>query len=188
MYNMYMMKNKFKTEARKYRKSSQWLIIAIIVSFSIIAFASVELVSAETSAYQENVKEDIVNIVDPNLKAAIQAKLGLAPEEEITQDMLSELTSLTASDVSNISGLEYAKNLGSLNIDGGDLSDLSPLEGLNLHSLAFYDTNVSDISVIGNMINLQTLRISDFRALKEGNETNHIAKQNQSVYLKKQTS
>ena len=59
-----------------------------------------------------------VNIPDPNLRAAIAAELGKASGDPITTSDMAALTSLTAreSNISDLTGLEHAINLTSLDL------------------------------------------------------------------------
>ena len=56
-----------------------------------------------------------VNIPDANLREAIIAELGLAPDV-IPKDHLADLDYLEADDVANLQGLEHAINLVGLDI------------------------------------------------------------------------
>ncbi|WP_196000706.1 NPCBM/NEW2 domain-containing protein [Clostridium sp. 1001271B_151109_B4] len=72
----------------------------------------------------------IIEIEDKYLKQDIQKALGLSGDITL-KDML-ELRSLTCSSrrVTNLKGIEYAKNLEELNIEQNEVRDLSPLRDL----------------------------------------------------------
>ena len=90
-----------------------------------------------------------VNIPDANLRAAIAAALGKAPNEPITPDEMATLTSLVAAGegIRNLAGLEFATNLTILNLDDNNIADLSPLAGLtNLTELGLRTNSIADVS------------------------------------------
>lgn len=72
----------------------------------------------------------IIIIKDNNLKKSIQQTLGLTGE--ITLRDLYELTSLycPTTRITSLEGLQYAKNLVSLDISGNAITDFSPLKDL----------------------------------------------------------
>ena len=67
---------------------------------------------------------------DKNLQTNLQQLLG--PDVPLTQANLAKLTTvnLTYSDITNLKGLEFAKNLQQLDLTGNAISDLSPLQHL----------------------------------------------------------
>lgn len=71
---------------------------------------------------------------DAALKEAVEAALGIT--DPTCDDMLG-LTSLSAlsKNIANLSGLEYALNLTSLNLTSNKIADISPLAGLPLQYL-----------------------------------------------------
>jgi len=77
-----------------------------------------------------------VRFGDPNLKAAVEGRLGI--EDPNATDMLS-LTELVATNlgISDLTGLEYATNLTHLELDSNKINDIYPLWGLkNLEMLS----------------------------------------------------
>ena len=86
---------------------------------------------------------------------------------------MARLTGLTArnTNITDLTGLEYATNLKSLLLDGGEVrpgvwgnsnsvSDLSPIAGLiHLESLDLWVNSVSDISVLAGLTNLKGLAL-----------------------------
>lgn len=100
-----------------------------------------------------------VDIPDANLRAKIEEALGKASGDAITVTNMETLTRLSAqnANISDLTGLEFAINLTSLNlgseyVGGGptnsnSVSDISPLIALtNLTELGLSDHAVSDIS------------------------------------------
>ena len=128
------------------------------------------------------------DIPDANLRAAIKIAMGKASGDPITGFEMEFLSELEApnSNIRNLTGLELATNLTSLDlgtewvsgegyVNSNHISDLSPLSGLtNLTRLAFGGNSISDLSVlfgvISSLTNLRRLyldnnSISDVSAL-----------------------
>ena len=97
--------------------------------------------------------------VDANLKAAVEAALGVT--DPTPEDMLA-LTSLTAenSGITDLTGLEFATNLTSLNLGENQISDISPLAGsTNMIWLNLSMNQISDISLVAGLTNLDFLAL-----------------------------
>ena len=120
------------------------------------------------------VTAQVIDLPDPNLRAAIEKALGKAPGTTITATEMATLTRLEArnANISDLTGLEAATNLKSLWLDGEEVaagtwrnsnpvSDLSPLAGLtNLTELLLDDNNITDISPLSGLTNLTNLGLS----------------------------
>ena len=117
-------------------------------------------------------------IPDANLRAVIEAALGKASGAPITQTEMATLTRLDAQDkeIRDLTGLEFATNLTSLNLggelsgwgaggvrlrlDSNTISDISPLSHLTkLTSLNLSGNDISDFSPLSNLTNLTTLTL-----------------------------
>jgi hypothetical protein len=101
--------------------------------------------------------EDPVYFADANLKAAVEAKLGIS--DPTPTDMLG-LTSLNCDyeGVTDIAGLEYATNLTELSLGDNQISDISVLSGLtNLTELRLHSNQISDIFALSELTNLREL-------------------------------
>ena len=117
----------------------------------------------------------VVNIPDPNLRAAIAIELGKAANTPTTVNELATLTRLAErnANISNLTGLESATNLTTLDLDENNITDISPVIGLtNLTWLLLGSNNISDISVLAGLTNLTGLslynnNISDISAVTE---------------------
>lgn len=74
---------------------------------------------------------EVINISDKYLKAAIKQELNLS-SDNITIGDMHKLTKLSASSkwITNLEGLQYAKNLESLDVSYNEIKDLSPLKNL----------------------------------------------------------
>ena len=112
----------------------------------------------------------VVDIPDFNLRNAIAAELGKAAGDTITTSDMATLTQFTAisSKISDLTGLEHAINLESLDLVANSISDISTVAGLtNLRSLDLTANSISDISAVAGLTNLRSLDldqnlVSDF--------------------------
>ena len=115
----------------------------------------------------------IVDIPDPALRAAINALRGKAPDATISvADMLTLIIFIAPNgNLSDLTGLEHATNLIWLDLNivflaedfiNNSVSDLSPLAGLtNLTHLWLGDNSISDISAVIGLTNLEFLYLAD---------------------------
>ena len=114
----------------------------------------------------------VVDIPDPNLRAAIEKVLGKAPGTTITATEMATLTRLEArnANITDLTGLEFATNLTSLNLgpekvanewrNSNAVKDLSPLAGLTQLTLLHLPGNsISDISAVAGLTNLTWLNL-----------------------------
>lgn len=109
-------------------------------------------------------------IPDPNLAAAVRETLGLSEDAVLTAEVLQQLSTLEApgSGIVDLTGLEYAVNLTSLDLTNfGDqelpnqVSDISVVANLTgLKELYLGNTDVSDISVLANLTALEGLGLN----------------------------
>lgn len=104
-----------------------------------------------------------VQFNDPNLKTAVELKLGL--KDPIPEDMLS-LKLLFADNlgIKDLTGLEYAVNLKQLRLSQNELIDITPLQTLvNLEFLVLGRNKIVNVSPLGGMSKLTALQISGNR-------------------------
>ena len=114
-----------------------------------------------------------VDLPDPNLHVAIAEAFGLPPNTPILRGHLTGLTRLEArnANINNLTGLESATNLRSLDLGGNSVSNISAVSGLtNLTRLTLWGNNVSDISAVAGLTQLTRLalwgnNISDISAV-----------------------
>lgn len=132
---------------------------------------------------------DIVVFEDATLENTVARSLG-ATVGEITVEDMSRLTSCgTIARISSLSGLEYAVNLTSINIEpsvatGNEptplISDLTPLSGLTqLTSIDLPAHEISNIAPLSNLtkltrINLMANNISDLTPISELTSLNSL--------------
>ena len=117
------------------------------------------------------VAEAAVDILDANLRAAVETTLGVASGTPIFSAEMETLTHLTArnANISDLTGIEFATHLKVLSLDSEEIapgtwrnsnsvSDLSPLAGLTrLEVLYLWGNSVSDISPLAGLTNLKHL-------------------------------
>jgi Leucine-rich repeat (LRR) protein/formylglycine-generating enzyme required for sulfatase activity len=98
-----------------------------------------------------------VHIPDPNLEGALREALGL-PEGNLTRELLASLEELHADgmDIERLSGLEFAVNLTTLNLNHNHtIVDLGPVAGLTrLEHLGFAHNQVTDLGPVANLTSL----------------------------------
>lgn len=72
----------------------------------------------------------VITIADPYLSTSIKTTLGVSGE--LTLGDMYNLTTLTSETrrARSLEGLQYAKNLETLDITGNEITDFSPLQGL----------------------------------------------------------
>ena len=105
----------------------------------------------------------VVAIPDANLRVAIEAALDKASGASITPAEMATLTRLEAQDmgIRDLTGLEFATGLTSLNLSNNDIQDISALSDLtNLRILNLSVNFVSDLSPLVNLTNLTSLNLS----------------------------
>jgi len=127
---------------------------------------------------------EVIEFADVNLENAIKEQLGVS--RDIVKSDMDDLFYLDISNagIQDLSGLENATNLGSLNLQGNNISNIdalqnlhelfdlnladnpiesfTPLSGLtNLFYLDLTNTGLQDGSVLENLTNLQYLSIDD---------------------------
>ena len=115
----------------------------------------------------------VVDIPDPNLRAAIEDKLDKAPDDAITVADMQELSDLIVQSaiISDLTGLEFATYLDELDLSYNSISDISALSGLTeLDALYLSYNSISDISALSGLTELDELylfnnNISDISAL-----------------------
>ena len=132
---------------------------------------------ADLLIFAENFGKDApspaVTIPDANLRAAIEAALGKASGAPITQAEMATLDSLDASDsdVSDLTGLEFAANLTYLGLNDNNITDVSALAKLTgLMRLWLSNNSIEDVSSLSKLTNLTELwlwnnRIEDISPL-----------------------
>ena len=105
----------------------------------------------------------VVDIPDPNLRAAVREALNIAHRPEVKLDasiLRRDLRHLDAGHrgISDLTGLQHATSLASLRLHHNDISDLRALTPLvNLTSLRLHDNKINDLRPLANLTTLTTL-------------------------------
>ena len=112
----------------------------------------------------------VIDIPDLHLRTTVEKVLGKASGAPITTADMANLTRLDApnANISDLTGLEYATNLTTLNLGGefvgseyvnsNSISNISPIAKLtNLTLLNLWGNNILDISTVAGLTNLTSL-------------------------------
>ena len=116
---------------------------------------------------------EIMSIPDANLETVVKETLELPLKAPITQLDMLKLTSLTAPErqITDLTGLEHAKNLKFLVLGGNQIRDVTPLTGLTqLKILELWRNQIRDITPLAGLphltdLNLVSNQISHIRPL-----------------------
>ena len=100
---------------------------------------------------------------DPALREAVRKELQIPDGIPMHPADIAELPNLhliTEHDIQRLKGLEHAVNLRGLYVIGTEVSELTPLAGLeNLQLLKLSDNRITDISPLSGLVNLQYLEL-----------------------------
>lgn len=107
-----------------------------------------EAVAALQQATEGLVQIDLtkeITVADPYLSASIKTTLGVTGE--LTLGDMYNLTTLTSETrrARSLEGLQYAKNLETLDITGNEITDFSPLQGLTKLTSLLADPQVLEV-------------------------------------------
>lgn len=98
-----------------------------------------------------------VEFADANLKNMVEKTLGAT---DPTADDMLKLTKLHAGsqEITDLSGIEYAKNLTSLCVHNNKIKDISPVAGLTkIQYLCLHSNQISDISPMSELTDMTGL-------------------------------
>ncbi len=111
-----------------------------------------------------------VEVKDTGLRKLLNEKLGeklgttRTENQKITDVELEKLTDLNLdnSNITNLTGIEAAKNLKNLSLNHNSISNLSPLAGLtSLKTLSLKENKITDISPLTGLTSLTSLNLED---------------------------
>lgn len=106
---------------------------------------------------------EVVDIPDPNLRAAIQDALQLRPNDPIPVESMRRITNLKIPkrNIQSLEGLQFATRLESLDVAENHISNFSPLSNLvNLDRLIATKNGITDLTTLGNLTQLRRLSLS----------------------------
>ena len=124
--------------------------------------AAAKEAAAQEAAAKEAALDEPVLFKCPNLEAVILEALK-KPKGPITRGEIALLETLEATkrEITNLSGIEYASNLGELKLRYNQITDLSPLAAAtNLTVLNVADNKFKDVTPLTALTNLQSLTVS----------------------------
>ncbi|MDF2700547.1 MAG: putative peptidase [Haloplasmataceae bacterium] len=104
-----------------------------------------------------------IHFDDPNLEAAIREELN-EPIEAITEEDLLTIGSIDLSNknITDLSGIDYLKNMTTLILSSNSITDLTPISQLTHLKYLILDNNeIIDISPLSLLINLKLLTLSN---------------------------
>ena len=141
-----------------------------------------------------------VTVRDADLRAKIAETLGKSRGVQLTAGDMLALTRLEApnANIQNLTGLEHAHNLTSLNLNGehisgqgwvnnNSVSDFSPLFGLSqLTRLSLFSSSLSDVSFLSSLTQLTYLHLgnntlSDISVLSELTQLRYLYLDNNAI-------
>ena len=139
------------------------------VSFSrlLVFVVAVILFNPDTHA-------QVVEIPDQNLRKVIRETLELTAEQPITQQEMLQLIKLDAGGnrgITNLTGIEHATNLRTLELYKNPITDIAPLAHLtNLRGFNLWGCRINNISPLAELTNLRLIvlgrnQISDLSPL-----------------------
>ena len=101
-----------------------------------------------------------VNIPDPNLRKAVERALGKAQGAPITDEEMATLADLSAvnSNIGDLTGLNFASSLTTLELDSNQIVDIALLASLTqLTELSLNSNQIPDITPLAGLIQLRGL-------------------------------
>ena len=126
-----------------------------------------------------------VEVKDTQLRKLLNEKLGeklgttRAANQKITDVELEKLTDLNLdnSNITDLTGIEAAKNLQNLSLNHNSISNLSPLSGLShLKNLSLKENAITDISPLSGIEHhLTSLNLEDQRASIKPNDKSFVS-------------
>ena len=124
--------------------------------------AAAKEAAVQEAAAKEAALDEPVLFKCPNLETVILEALK-KPKGPISRRDIASLETLEATkrEITNLSGLEYASNLGELKLRYNQITDLSPLAAVtNLIVLNVADNRFTDVTPLTALTNLQSLTVS----------------------------
>ena len=106
-----------------------------------------------------NLFAQVVNIPDPALDRLIRQKLRIRSDRRITQDDMLNLRGVLEAGgnigITDITGLEYAKNLLILSLHKNPISDIGPMSGMTgLEGFNLWGCKIEDLTPLRHLPNL----------------------------------
>lgn len=134
---------------------------------SVLGFVLILAAGIVTSAPAYADDNDPISVPDPVLRKAINFELGQSPNDPITEGQEKEVTLLQPSlqpqeVISDLTGMEYLKNLKYLGLEFHEIDDLAPLAELeHLINVTVSNNKISDLTPLQGLTNLETLNVNN---------------------------
>ena len=118
-----------------------------------------------------NLFAQVVNIPDPALDRLIRQKLRIRSDRPITQDDMLNLRGVLEAGgnigITDITGLEYAKNLTILSLHKNPISDISPMSGMTgLTGFNLWGCQIEDLTPLRHLLHLTGAILGNNRITK----------------------
>ncbi|EKZ1458065.1 LapB repeat-containing protein [Listeria monocytogenes] len=160
--------------------------VMVMVPLSQVSFPSFAAEEVGVEAGQ-----DIVNIPDSELKKQLNTTLGQAPDADITEAQMAKFKNFSlGSGITDLTGIEYLKNIEELYLNNLNVSSYEPIKSLTtLKSLTINGKNVTsgklpDFSGLSNLTSLDVSQTSiDNAALSKLSNIPNLVKLNISGNL-----
>lgn len=162
-------------------KRKKLVMLSLLMAGSLMASMPVYAEEGETTPVitEEIIKNDETGILDKALYDLVLKdgdgfwgnKDGILTKEEAKKIQHLHTSYDSTDEISSLKGIGFCENLEHLSIDNkNQITDLSPLSGLNLRGLYINDSQISDLSPLSGLSSLESLglpnsRISDISAL-----------------------
>ena len=104
----------------------------------------------------------VATFEDTNLEAAIRARLSLDAGQDLTCDLVSALTDLTAQDagIESLVGIQNLTGLTELDLSRNSITDIGPLSRLtSLRAVGLVDNSITDVGPLRELTDLTNLRL-----------------------------
>jgi len=150
-------------------------VLLCMVALAACSPSASDLVDTQPSPTQQLVPEQTISFADPVLEAMVRAAMG-KPDGDISVTDAEAVSVLIlssewrrllpdAAPIRDIGGLEYFKNLESLDLSFHAVADITPLAGLKkLTSLSLSNNPVTDISPLAGLTSLKVLILTGCKA------------------------
>ena len=122
---------------KKYFKLGSLGVAAMLICSLVEFDSNIIKTKADTKVYATDPQtagdDELVNIPDPGLRAAIESKLGKSSGADITVGNMKGMTGTLNAynrNISDITGIEYAVNIVGLWLDNNQISNIEALSGL----------------------------------------------------------
>jgi len=116
-----------------------------------------------TELCRDHADASIVTFEDALLEARVRESLRLDEQDDLTCDLVSDLTALNVrpAGIESLAGIQNLSGLTSLYVRGTSITDISALSGLTrLTKLGLSGNSITDVSALSELTALTELRLS----------------------------